>query len=44
MPGSRRRGAALLSAVVLRLRNRHYRRLREQESVDADGIPDICQQ
>ncbi len=37
--------AALLAAVVLRARNRHYRRLCEQESVDADadGVPDVYQ-
>jgi Na+:H+ antiporter, NhaA family len=37
--------AALLAAVVLRLRNRHYRRISEQEAVDrdADGIPDVYQ-
>jgi Na+:H+ antiporter, NhaA family len=37
--------AACLAAVVLRLRNRHYRRLCGQESVDADadGIPDVYQ-
>ena len=37
--------AALLAAVVLRLRNRRYRRIEEEESVDADGdgIPDVYQ-
>jgi Na+:H+ antiporter, NhaA family len=37
--------AALLATVVLRLRNRHYRRLRAEEEVDADldGIPDVYQ-
>ncbi|WP_433795362.1 Na+/H+ antiporter NhaA [Actinoplanes sp. CA-252034] len=37
--------AALLAAVVLRIRNRHYRRLydAEQEDRDADGIPDVYQ-
>jgi len=37
--------AALLAAVVLRLRERHYRVLAEQEAVDADddGIPDVYQ-
>ncbi|NEK58276.1 Na+/H+ antiporter NhaA [Geodermatophilus sabuli] len=37
--------AALLAAVVLRLRNRRYRRIAEEESVDADadGIPDVYQ-
>ena len=35
--------AALLAAVVLRLRNRRYRRLEAQERLDsdADGIPDV---
>ena len=34
---------ALLATVVLRLRNRRYRRLAEQEQVDADGdgVPDV---
>ncbi|MEV0395280.1 Na+/H+ antiporter NhaA [Polymorphospora rubra] len=38
-------GAALLATVVLRLRNRAYRRIHEAETVDADhdGIPDIYQ-
>ncbi len=37
--------AALLAAVLLRRRNRVYRRLYEEESTDADhdGIPDIYQ-
>jgi NhaA family Na+:H+ antiporter len=37
--------AALGSAVLLRLRNRHYRKLYEEESADADhdGIPDVYQ-
>jgi NhaA family Na+:H+ antiporter len=37
--------AALLAAVVLRLRNRHYRLLTEEEARDADddGIPDVYQ-
>ncbi|MCY1137088.1 Na+/H+ antiporter NhaA [Actinoplanes sp. Pm04-4] len=37
--------AALLATVVLRIRNRHYRRLCEEESVDADadGVPDVYQ-
>jgi NhaA family Na+:H+ antiporter len=37
--------AALLAGLVLRLRNRHYRRVRvaEELDVDADGIPDIYQ-
>ena len=35
--------AALLAAVVLRLRNRRYRRIHEEEQVDLDqdGIPDV---
>jgi NhaA family Na+:H+ antiporter len=37
--------AAVLAAVVLRLRNRAYRRMCERESADADGdgIPDVYQ-
>jgi NhaA family Na+:H+ antiporter len=37
--------AALLAAVVLRLRDRHYRRIVEEEAadVDDDGIPDVYQ-
>jgi Na+:H+ antiporter, NhaA family len=37
--------AATLAAVVLRLRDRHYRRIQDEESVDADadGIPDVYQ-
>lgn len=37
--------AALLAAVLLRLRNRVYRQLHEAEQVDADadGIPDVYQ-
>jgi NhaA family Na+:H+ antiporter len=37
--------AALLAAVVLRLRNRRYRRICEAEAVDedADGVPDVYQ-
>jgi NhaA family Na+:H+ antiporter len=37
--------AALLAAVLLRARNRVYRRMCEEESVDADrdGIPDLFQ-
>ncbi|MBB3085046.1 Na+/H+ antiporter NhaA [Geodermatophilus sabuli] len=37
--------AAALAAVVLRLRNRRYRRMYEEERVDhdADGIPDVYQ-
>ncbi len=35
--------AALVAAVLLRLRNRHYRRICAEESVDldADGVPDV---
>ncbi|MGA7205497.1 MAG: Na+/H+ antiporter NhaA [Specibacter sp.] len=38
--------AALLAAVVLRSRNRHYRNLAELEAADSDGdgIPDVYQQ
>ncbi|MEV6305928.1 Na+/H+ antiporter NhaA [Actinoplanes sp. NPDC051861] len=37
--------AAILAAVVLRMRNRHYRRLCAQEAADedADGVPDVYQ-
>jgi Na+:H+ antiporter, NhaA family len=37
--------AALLAAVVLRLRNRRYRRIADAERVDADddGVPDVFQ-
>ncbi|MGV0871071.1 Na+/H+ antiporter NhaA [Mycolicibacterium sp. XJ879] len=37
--------AAVLAAVLLRLRNRHYRAVHEQETADADhdGVPDIYQ-
>jgi NhaA family Na+:H+ antiporter len=37
--------AAALAAILLRMRNRHYRRLCEMESVDtdADGVPDVYQ-
>ena len=37
--------AALLAAVVLRARNRHYRRICAEESIDADadGVPDVYQ-
>ncbi|MEU5672354.1 Na+/H+ antiporter NhaA [Micromonospora sp. NPDC047753] len=37
--------AALLATVVLRIRNRHYQRLRavEEADADADGVPDIYQ-
>ncbi|MEO6714665.1 MAG: Na+/H+ antiporter NhaA [Mycobacteriales bacterium] len=36
-------GAALLASIVLRARNRTYRRIAEEESADtdADGIPDV---
>jgi NhaA family Na+:H+ antiporter len=38
-------GAALLAAIILRLRNRVYRRICEEESLDLDGdhIPDVFQ-
>jgi Na+:H+ antiporter, NhaA family len=38
--------AALLAAVVLRVRNRHYRLLCAEESVDlnADGVPDVFEE
>jgi NhaA family Na+:H+ antiporter len=37
--------AALLAGVLLRLRNRRYRRIRAEEQVDADGddVPDVYQ-
>jgi Na+:H+ antiporter, NhaA family len=37
--------AALLATVLLRIRNRHYRRLwaEEQVDADADGVPDVYQ-
>lgn len=37
--------SALLAAVVLRLRNRHYRRIcaEEERDDDADGVPDVYQ-
>jgi Na+:H+ antiporter, NhaA family len=37
--------AAALASVLLRIRDRHYRRLTAEESVDAnaDGIPDVYQ-
>lgn len=37
--------AAALAAVVLRLRNRHYRRVYEEETrdLDHDGVPDVYQ-
>jgi NhaA family Na+:H+ antiporter len=38
--------SALLAAVLLRARNRHYRQVEELETVDADhdGVPDVYQQ
>ena len=35
--------SAMLATVVLRIRNRHYRRIcaEEQLDADADGIPDV---
>ena len=38
--------AALLASVVLRARNRHYRKTEEDEKIDSDhdGIPDVYQQ
>ncbi|MCU1545127.1 MAG: Na+/H+ antiporter NhaA [Homoserinimonas sp.] len=37
--------AALCASVILRSRNRHYRRIGQEESIDADGdgIPDVYQ-
>ncbi|MHA6781650.1 Na+/H+ antiporter NhaA [Pseudonocardia saturnea] len=37
--------SALLATVVLRIRNRHYRRICAEEQIDgdADGIPDVYQ-
>jgi len=37
--------AAALAAIVLRIRNRTYRLLHEQEQVDddGDGVPDVYQ-
>jgi NhaA family Na+:H+ antiporter len=37
--------AAVLAAILLRIRNRHYRQLweEEQRDDDQDGIPDIYQ-
>jgi Na+:H+ antiporter, NhaA family len=37
--------AALLATVVLRLRNRRYRRIADEEALDADrdGVPDVYQ-
>ena len=39
----RAEAAALLAAVLLRIRNRHYRKVEEEETADADqdGIPDV---
>lgn len=38
--------AALLAGVLLRIRNRHYRSVFEQETADADhdGVPDVYQE
>ena len=38
--------AAVFAAVLLRMRNRHYRRICAEEAVDrdADGIPDVYQE
>ncbi len=38
--------AAILASSVLTVRNRHYRRISEQEAIDADhdGVPDVYQQ
>ncbi|WP_203791663.1 Na+/H+ antiporter NhaA, partial [Paractinoplanes rishiriensis] len=38
--------AALLAAVILRVRNRHYRQVRAAEELDtdADGVPDVYEQ
>ncbi len=35
--------AALLSSIVLRSRNKHYRRMSEEETIDSDsdGVPDV---
>jgi NhaA family Na+:H+ antiporter len=35
--------AALLATVVLRVRNRHYRRMcaEEEPDINADGVPDV---
>ena len=35
--------AALLATVVLRIRNRHYRRMCTAEELDADSAPDVYQ-
>ncbi|KNC18753.1 Na(+)/H(+) antiporter NhaA [Arthrobacter sp. RIT-PI-e] len=37
--------AALLASIVLRLRNKHYRRIEEIDTVDADadGVPDVLE-
>ena len=38
--------AAFLASLVLRSRNRHYRRIEIEDAVDADddGVPDVYQQ
>jgi len=38
--------AALLATVVLRARNKHYRRAEEEEKIDSDhdGVPDVYEQ
>jgi Na+:H+ antiporter, NhaA family len=38
--------SALLATVLLRLRNRHYRRIRaeEERDTDADGVPDVYEE
>jgi Na+:H+ antiporter, NhaA family len=38
--------ASVLAAIILRLRNRAYRRIAEEEAVDldADGVPDVFQE
>ena len=37
--------AALLSSIILRTRNRHYRTIEAEESIDTDddGTPDVYQ-
>jgi NhaA family Na+:H+ antiporter len=35
--------AALLAGILLRLRDRRYRRICAQEAADADGVPDVYQ-
>ena len=35
--------AALLAGILLRLRDRRYRRICAQEAADADGVPDVHQ-